>query len=137
MAALPSCQHDLDIQLLLAVMHFLYLFAVKPTIILRFLPFKWNNRAWSLSEDNVRFSYNAMLFSRNTWIFVQVVLWMICCLSYFHLHVFVWMISCLFVSYDKFLWMWMVSASFSLLKSRKYFYFLFCNNFCWVIDMIA
>ena len=53
-----------------------------------------------------------MLFSRNTWIFVQFVLWMGYCMSYFHLHVLVWMISCLFVSYDKFLAMWLVSEFF-------------------------
>ena len=57
-----------------------------------------------------------MLFSRNTWIFVQFVLWMGYCTSFFHLHVLVWMISCLFVSYDKFLAMWLVSEFFRFSK---------------------
>ena len=63
------------------------------------------------------------MFSRNTWIFSQFVLWMVYCKSYFHLHVFVW-ISCLFVSYDKFLAMWLVREfiRFSKVESVSTFF---------------
>ena len=57
-----------------------------------------------------------MLFSRNTWIFVQFILWIVYCMSYFHLHVFVWMTSCLLVSYDKFLAMRLVNEFFHFSK---------------------
>ena len=66
-----------------------------------------------------------MLFPRNTWIFVQFALWMGYCMSYFHLHVFVWMISCFFVSYDKFLAMWVVTEFFRFSKVESVSAFFF------------
>ena len=83
-----------------------------------------------------------MLFSRNTWIFVQFVLRMVYCKSYFHLHVFVWMISCLFVSYDKFLAIWLVREffRFSKVESVSPFFsprLLLCNWYYCVIWCIS
>ena len=77
-------------------------------------------------------------FTRNTWIFVQFVLWMVYCMSYFHLHMFVWMISSLFVSYDKFLVMWLVSEffRFSRVESVSSFFFATISASNWYYCVI-
>ena len=75
------------------------------------------------------------LFSSNNWIFVQCVLWMDSCMSYFHLHMFLCLNDFMFVPYDKFFAMWLVSEFLQFWKVESVSTF-FCH-ICWVIDIIA
>ena len=53
---------------------------------------------------------------------------MVCCMSYFHVHVFVSMISCLLSSYTKILAMWLVREFFRFSKEVFLLFFLATSN---------
>ena len=132
MAVLAAFYLHLDIQLLLVVYVEIFLILVwnktKNQLVLVlnqlnktcvFCALSDNKRAGSFSEDNVMLLWISYVVFKEIWIFVQFVLWMICRMSYFHLHVFVWMLSFLLVLYDKTLAMWLVSDFFHQCQQRR------------------